>query len=643
MAYDIGPRIGIEGEAAFRQAINALNTSFKTLGTEMSAVTSAFDKNDKSSKSLTAQNVVLNKQIDTQKEKLVQLNSGLAQATTKYGETDKVTQGWQQSVNKATAELNNMDRELAQNSKQMTEHLGKYDVFSDKINGKVNGALKGLAVGLSGAVLGVGALIMKSAESADKIQTNADIYGLSAERIQELTYVGTKLDVELETQLKAQSMLTKNMYLAEKGTGAQAEAFKKLGIEVKGSDGHLRNAKDVMGEAFTALGKMTNETERDALAQKIFGKSAMELNPLIKAGGTEIAKLTDEAHKSGAVMSNEAVAGLDGFADSTAALKLSLQGAVGEALTPLVPKLQEMADKLKDMNTKPLTDALKWVMDNGGLIVGIIAGIAGVLITYKVVHAAVAIVQGIATAAQWAFNTSLLGCPIVWIILGIAALIAIIVLVATHWTEVSAVFVAVWAAIVFAFSTSINAIGGFFVGLWNGIVFVFGTVGKWFSDIFSGAWNGIKTAFSAVAGFFSGIWDGMKSGFSTVVNFLIDGINSLVKLLLTPLNFVIKGINLISPIKIPELKLAIPNIPKFDVGTRYLPQDMLIQAHKGEMIVPKSENPYANSGGGTMPQNTGDMVFNFDMGGGQVKTIKLTSQQIAEAQRQRNSFKVVTA
>jgi len=43
-------------------------------------------------------------------------------------------------------------------------------------------------------------------------------------------------------------------------------------------------------------------------------------------------------------------------------------------------------------------------------------------------------------------------------------------------------------------------------------------------------------------------------------------------------------------------------IPGFAVGTRYLPQDMLIQAHKGEMIVPKSENPYANSGKGqTMP------------------------------------------
>jgi len=43
---------------------------------------------------------------------------------------------------------------------------------------------------------------------------------------------------------------------------------------------------------------------------------------------------------------------------------------------------------------------------------------------------------------------------------------------------------------------------------------------------------------------------------------------------------------------------------KFAVGTRYLPKDMIIEAHEGEMIVPKSENPYANSGGGkTLPNN----------------------------------------
>ena len=43
----------------------------------MLAVTSSFDKNDKSMQALTAQNKVLNKQIDEQKNKLTELQKGL--------------------------------------------------------------------------------------------------------------------------------------------------------------------------------------------------------------------------------------------------------------------------------------------------------------------------------------------------------------------------------------------------------------------------------------------------------------------------------------------------------------------------------------------------------------------------------------
>ena len=73
MAYDIGPRIGIDGEKEYRQAIQGINTTLRTLGTEMQAVTSQFDRNDRSVEALTAQNTVLNKQIDEQKNKLAEL------------------------------------------------------------------------------------------------------------------------------------------------------------------------------------------------------------------------------------------------------------------------------------------------------------------------------------------------------------------------------------------------------------------------------------------------------------------------------------------------------------------------------------------------------------------------------------------
>ena len=44
---------------------------------------------------------------------------------------------------------------------------------------------------------------------------------------------------------------------------------------------------------------------------------------------------------------------------------------------------------------------------------------------------------------------------------------------------------------------------------------------------------------------------------------------------------------------------------QFAIGSRYIPYDMVAQIHKGEMIVPKSENPYANSGNGRTLPNSG--------------------------------------
>lgn len=129
MAYDIGPKIGIEGEAEFRKAIGDINTGMRTLKTEMQAVASQFDKNDKSQEAYTSKNDVLVKQIDLQKKKLEELRKGLKAAGDKYGENERVTQGWQQAVNKATAELNGMERELKNNTKAMDDATKKSNVF----------------------------------------------------------------------------------------------------------------------------------------------------------------------------------------------------------------------------------------------------------------------------------------------------------------------------------------------------------------------------------------------------------------------------------------------------------------------------------------------------------------------------------
>ena len=68
--YDIGPRIGITGEAEFNNSIKQINKSFKALDAEMAAVASQFDKNDKSINSYSLKNDVLSKQMDNQRSKL---------------------------------------------------------------------------------------------------------------------------------------------------------------------------------------------------------------------------------------------------------------------------------------------------------------------------------------------------------------------------------------------------------------------------------------------------------------------------------------------------------------------------------------------------------------------------------------------
>ena len=160
MAYDIGPKIGIEGEVEFRRKITEINTGMRTLKTEMSAVASQFDASDKSQESYAAKSAVLVKQIDAQKQKLEELRKGLAAAAEKYGENDKVTQGWQQSVNKATADLNNMERELKQNETALDD-VGDAVEESGARFEKLGGILKASAAAIGAVAAAAGAAAIK--------------------------------------------------------------------------------------------------------------------------------------------------------------------------------------------------------------------------------------------------------------------------------------------------------------------------------------------------------------------------------------------------------------------------------------------------------------------------------------------------
>lgn len=114
MAVNIGPKIGIEGEAQYRKQINDIITQAKTLSSEMKKLESSFTSEGKSVKENSEKRKLLNEQIKTQESRVKELNNMLEQSKAKFGENATQTQKWQQAVNNAETELNQLKTKLSQ-------------------------------------------------------------------------------------------------------------------------------------------------------------------------------------------------------------------------------------------------------------------------------------------------------------------------------------------------------------------------------------------------------------------------------------------------------------------------------------------------------------------------------------------------
>lgn len=189
----IGPRLQVTGEKEFKSAIASINNEFKMLGSEMKLAVSQFDKNDKSTQALTAQNKVLGKEIDSQKGKIALLttqydkqNSALvtlkdkldvtkaafgadsaevAKAQKEYDKQTRTVITLQTQLNNATTGLNKMDRALADNNKsialqdsnwtKMGKSLDSIGTKMKTIGEGIKGFGEKLSVGLTAPILGV--------------------------------------------------------------------------------------------------------------------------------------------------------------------------------------------------------------------------------------------------------------------------------------------------------------------------------------------------------------------------------------------------------------------------------------------------------------------------------------------------------
>ena len=119
MAINIGPKIGIDGEKAFRDEIQKIGQQLKVLDSEMKIVTNSFKLEGDEQAGLIAKSEVLTKQIDAQKKGIEELKKGLDASTEAYGKNNVNTLKWQKSLYDAIADVNRMTNELEATEAEM--------------------------------------------------------------------------------------------------------------------------------------------------------------------------------------------------------------------------------------------------------------------------------------------------------------------------------------------------------------------------------------------------------------------------------------------------------------------------------------------------------------------------------------------
>lgn len=278
----------------------------------------------------------------------------------------------------------------------------------------------------------------------------------------------------------------------------------------------------------------------------------------------------------------------DSTANKTRTTMLQFQTLSAELGQQLLPIVNDVLGALQSV--------IKWFSnldDNGKKVVLTIAGIAmaigplslaiGTLIKVGTgISTVVSIIKSwnlatkAMTAAQWLLNAAMSANPITLMVLGIAALIAILVVCYNKFE---------W------FRDGVNAIAqgiaNFFINAWN---LIYNTA--------SSVWNGVLGLFSQGGRIFLGITEGIANFFKTVVNALLSGIN---KVIATPFNLINGTLNKIRNIEFLGISpfkglwgqnpIRVPQIPMLNVGTNYVGKEGLAYLHEGEAVVPKKYNP----------------------------------------------------
>lgn len=413
----------------------------------------------------------------------------------------------------------------------------------------------------------LGTLAVKSGQAADDLNTLSKVTGVSTQQLQLYKAGADLVDVSVETIAKSQQKLTKSMSSAADGTGSQAEAFEKLGVSVTNADGSLKSSDQVFNEVIKALGGVSNETERNALAMTLMGKSAMELNPLIEDGGKTYEQLAKTmAENNLKFVDQETLDGATRFNDALDTLKATglatLQTLGTQLASYLAPAMETIAGALEKV-LGWLSQLSPQTLTIIGVIASVIAVIAPLLLLLGKISFAISSITGLMSTLGLSFGA--IAGPIGIAIAAIVAIIAIGVLLYKNWDKIKAAAQTLWTNITTTFNNIKTAISNALmaalakvVSVWRSIETAIGKTVINIKTSVSQAFTNLKTTifniFTSIQTVASNAWNKVKEAITKPIQKAKDTVKGILDKIKG--FFPIKIGNLFEHIKLPHFNIS---------------------------------------------------------------------------------------
>ena len=270
---------------------------------------------------------------------------------------------------------------------------------------------------IAGIVVGLGKLTIDTAKTAKEIDVLSQRMGMSTKEFQEWDYVLKLTGSSAEEAQGDIAALAEKAKDAAEGSGEAAELFEQLGVSVLNSRRQLKSQNELFTEVISALQKMTNETERNAIASALLSTTGENLGPILNMNKEELKALKEEASELGYVMSEENIQKFSKLGDTMSKFDSTVDAVKNNLALALLPLLTSFLETVAAIPPDVLTTLIK-----------VLTAVVGIIAAVKVVGGISKTIGGI-TDALTTMNPAMLKTYA--IVAGIVALVAaLLVLIA---------------------------------------------------------------------------------------------------------------------------------------------------------------------------------------------------------------------